>query len=418
MDVEIVTIGDELLLGDTIDTNAAWIARELAQLGVSVVRRTTVGDETRSIADAVRGALARGHGVVTTGGLGPTADDRTKPAIAELFGQPLVFDAAQWERLRRFWRDRGRSGEPPDANRQQVMIPAGATVLPNSLGTAPGVLLEDERGGWVAVLPGVPREMRAMIRESLLPWLWARLPVERQVVRSLLVRCTGIAESQLPAVLGDLAEGVDGASLAYLPGQDGIDLRLTLRGVAAAEADRRLAAASRLVRERVGKYVYAEGPLDLAEVVLAMCRDRSLRLAVAESCTGGLLGARLTSISGASDVFMGGVIAYDDAVKTALLGVAEETLLRHGAVSEEVAREMAGGVRDRLGVDVGVAITGVAGPTGGTPEKPVGLVWVAVDFGWRQRVHGGRFHGDRAEIRHRASQAALDMIRRELADRG
>lgn len=416
MEVEIVTVGDELLLGETIDTNAAWIARELAGLGVSIVRRATVGDDPASIADAVRGALDRTGAVITTGGLGPTADDRTIPAVAGLLGRHLIFDEALWERIRALWRERGRGGEPPSANRKQVMIPAGGTVIPNALGTAPGVLLEDERGRWVAMLPGVPREMRAMVSNALVPRLAARRGTEPRVVRSRTVRATGIAESQLPALLGDLAEGIDGAALAYLPGQDGIDLRLTVRGLGAEEADRRLADAARRLRERLGKYAYASGSSDLAEVVLALCRERSLRLAVAESCTGGLLGARLTAISGSSDVVLGGVIAYADAVKTGLLGVRPGTLAHHGAVSEEVAREMAAGVRERLRADIGISITGVAGPTGGTPEKPVGLVWIAVDFGNAQRVHGGRFAGDRAEIRFRATQVALDMIRRQLSD--
>lgn len=415
MEVEIVTIGDELLLGETIDTNAAWIARELGGIGISVARRATVGDDASAIADAVRGALERTGAVITTGGLGPTADDRTKPAIASLFGRALVFDEALWERIRDFWRARGRAGEPPEANRQQVMIPDGAIVLANPVGTAPGVLVEDERGRWVAMLPGVPREMRAMVSDALLPRISARLGRERRVVRSLTVRATGIAESQLPELLGELANGVDGATLAYLPGADGIDLRLTVRGLAADEADRRLSEAGQRLRACLGAYAYASGPADLAEVVLSLCRARALRLAVAESCTGGLLGARLTSISGSSDVVLGGVIAYANDVKTALLGVRPETLAQAGAVSEAVAREMAAGVRARLGADIGVAITGIAGPTGGTPEKPVGLIWIAGDFGGEQRVLGGRFFGDREEIRLRATQAALDMIRRQLS---
>lgn len=418
MEVEIVTIGDELLLGETIDTNAAWIARELAGIGIAVARRATVGDDPPAIIAAVREALERTGAVITTGGLGPTADDRTMPAIAELCGRPLLFHEAHWDRIRSFWRARGRTGEPPEANRQQVMLPEGAVVLENAIGTAPGVFVEDARGRWVAVLPGVPREMRTMLAGALVPRLVPRIGPEPPVVRSLMVRATGIAESQLPGLLGELAGGVDGATLAYLPGQEGIDLRLTLRGVAPDEADRRLTEAGRRLRDRLGKYAYAVGPMDLAEAVLALCRSRGLRLAVAESCTGGLLGARLTSISGSSDVVLGGVIAYANEVKAGVLGVRAETLAREGAVSEAVAREMAAGVRERLGADIGVAITGVAGPTGGTPEKPVGLVWIAEDFGARQRVHEGRFSGDRAEIRFRATQAALDMLRRELASRG
>lgn len=414
MDVEILTVGDELLLGLTIDTNGAWLARELAADGVRVARRTSVGDEEGQIADAVREALGRTGALITTGGLGPTADDLTVPTIAALFGRELVFDPAQWERLRQIWRERGRPGELPEANRKQVMIPAGARVLHNRHGTAPGVFLEDERGRWVAMLPGVPREMRGLFNEELRPLVRERLGGATTVVRTRTVRTTGVAESQLPSILGDVARGVDGMSLAYLPGQDGVDLRLTIGGASAGEADARLAVGARVLADRVGKYVYGEGTTDLAEVVLAACRARGLRLAVAESCTGGLLGARVTAIPGSSDTLMGGVIAYDNAVKQAQLGVAAATLAAHGAVSEAVAREMAAGVRARLGTAIGVGITGIAGPGGGTPEKPVGLVWIAVDVEGVVRTFGGRLIGDRAEVRYRATQAALDMIRRAL----
>jgi nicotinamide-nucleotide amidase len=412
MNVELVTIGDELLLGHTVDANAAWLGRELAAIGISVARRTTVGDGADDIAGAVREALARTGAVITTGGLGPTADDRTKPAIAAIFGRTLELDEARWERIRQFWRERGRPGEPPDANRQQVMIPRGATVLTNRHGTAPGIFLDDGPGRWVAMLPGVPREMRGIFAEELLPLLRGRVGEAERVVRSLTLRTTGIAESQLPDLLGELAGGSPLVSLAYLPGQEGVDLRLTVRDVSPVDADRILSEAAAPLRARLHRHRYAEGGTDLAEVVLHLCRARALRLAVAESCTGGLLASRLTSIAGASDVVLGGVVAYSNAVKESLVGVASGTLERHGAVSEAVAREMAGGIRERLGASIGVGITGIAGPGGGTPEKPVGLVWIAVDFGASQRAYGGRFVGDRAEIRFRASQAALDLIRR------
>jgi competence/damage-inducible protein CinA-like protein len=416
MRVEVVTIGDELLLGHTIDTNAAWLARELAAVGISIVRRCTVGDAVTDIAAAVGEALARTGGVITTGGLGPTSDDRTKPAIAALFGRALCFDDVLWQGLRQMWRDRGRAGEPPDANRQQVMIPEGAIVLPNRHGSAPGIFLTDDRGRWVAMLPGVPREMRGLFADELLPRLKTRLVRQDRVVRSLTLRTTGVAESQLPELLGANADGSDRVELAYLPSPEGVDLRLTVRNVSGDEADAALQAAASPVRDLLGRYRYAEGKTDLVEVVLELCRARSLLIAVAESCTGGLLGARLTSISGSSDVVAGGVIAYSNAVKERLLGVSPDTLTRFGAVSEPVAREMAAGVRSALKSNIGMAITGVAGPSGGTPDKPVGLVWIAVDFGSSVRTYGGRYFGDRAEIRFRATQSALDIARRELLD--
>ena len=411
MKVELITIGDELLLGYTIDTNAAYIARELASIGMSIVRRATVGDEADDIAAAVRDALERTGAVITTGGLGPTSDDRTRPAIAELFGRELVPDEERWEALRALWRERGR-GEIPLTNRSQIMIPRGATVLTNRHGTAPGIWLEDERRRWCAMLPGVPREMRGMLADELIPRLTSRFDAERTVVRSRTIRTTGIAESKLAESLGPMASGVDGLSLAYLPGQEGVDLRLTSRDQSAADADEALEAAAEKLRACVARYAYGEDGTDLAAVVLTACETRRLHIAVAESCTGGLLGARLTTIPGSSSVVLGGVIAYSNEVKRDLLAVRQETLEAHGAVSEPVAIEMAAGARRSTGAEVGIAITGVAGPGGGTPEKPVGLVWIAVDVSGTVRTHGSRFIGDRAEIRFRSTQAALDIVRR------
>jgi nicotinamide-nucleotide amidase len=416
MFLELITIGDELLLGYTVDTNAAHLARELAAVGVSIVRRGTVGDDASDIASAVREALDRTGAVITTGGLGPTSDDRTRPVIAELFGRELIPDEERWDALRALWKERGR-GEIPLTNRTQIMIPRGATVLTNRHGTAPGIWLEDGRGRWCAMLPGVPREMRGMLADELMPRIVARLDGGRRVVvRSRTLRTTGVAESKLAELLGGLAGGSDGLSLAYLPGQEGVDLRLTSRALPADGADAALANGIAALRASASRYVYAEDRTDLASVVLAECDRRQLTIAVAESCTGGLLGARLTEIPGSSSVFIGGVIAYSNAVKQDLLGVGTDTLERHGAVSEQVATEMAVGVRRRLGVDIGVSITGVAGPGGGTPEKPVGLVWMAVDMRGEVRTHGSRFIGDRAEIRFRATQAALDLVRRMVAD--
>ncbi len=416
MIVEIVTIGDELLLGETIDVNAVWLARELGAIGIPVVRRTTVGDGAAAITSAVREALDRTGALITTGGLGPTADDRTRPAIAALFGRELREDASIWEGLRAIWRDRGRPGEPPEANRVQALVPDGAVVLHNRHGTAPGLFLEDEDGRWVAMLPGVPREMRGLMHDELLPRLRARTEDDRRVIRSVTLRTTGIAESSLPDLLGEYAEGFASVTLAYLPGQEGVDLRLTVRDARPGDADQVLATAADALRSRLGRHWYADGPTDLAEVVVHACRETSRRLAVGESCTGGMLASRITSVSGASDIFRGGIIAYDNTVKVEHLGVDPGLLAHQGAVSEEVARAMAAGARAALQADIGVGITGIAGPGGGTPEKPVGLVWIAVDVEGEVVVHGGRFIGDRAEIRFRATQAALNMLRRALLE--
>lgn len=412
--LDIVTIGDELLLGLTIDTNGAFLARELAHLGVAVGRRTSVGDSANDIVQVVGDALDRSGAVITTGGLGPTADDLTKPAIASLFGRDLYFDEAQWERLRELWRSRGRKGEPPEANKQQVMLPRGCTVLVNRHGSAPGIFLEDDRGRWVAMLPGVPREMRGLWAEELLALVRQRLPAGTNPIRSITVRTTGIAESALPERLGDAVRGIGSLSLAYLPGQEGVDLRLTSHTLPPSDVDAALRAGADLLRERVGTPVYAEGNMDLAEAVLVLCRKAGLTLAVAESCTGGLLGARITAIAGSSDVFLGGAITYSNEAKVAMVGVDAETIARVGAVSREVAEAMARGARNRLGASIGIGITGVAGPGGGSPEKPVGLVWVSVDAGGEPVSVGGRMIGDRQEIRFRATQTALDIVRRRL----
>lgn len=410
MNLEIVTIGDELLLGFTIDTNAAHIARELAALGVRIVRRQTVGDEPDDITTAIREALERTGAVITTGGLGPTADDRTKPAIAQIFGKSMVLDAEILENLEQRWLKRF-GVTMPESNKQQAMVPEGATILANRHGSAPGIWLEDERG-WVAMFPGVPREMRGMVADTLIPRLRDRLPSGGNVVRSRTLRTANISESAIADRLGELGKGVDGLSLAFLPGIDGVDLRLTSTAFAASETERRLTAAAQKVRERVGRFIYGEGEDDLAALMLGACAERQATIAVAESCTGGQLGARLTAIPGSSTVVQGGVIAYANDVKVRELNVSPVDLETYGAVSESVARAMASGVRKKFGTTIGIGITGIAGPSGGSPEKPVGTVWVSVDVDGEVHAVRAVLPGDRNEIRQRGAQLALDRLRR------
>ena len=409
--VEIITIGDELLLGFTIDTNGAYLARQLSTIGLPVVRRGSVGDDPEKIETAVREALERTGGVITTGGLGPTADDRSKAAVANVFGRALEIDQEHVAWMKERWRTRFGK-EMPASNMAQAALPVGATKLANNHGSAPGVFISDDRG-WVAMLPGVPREMRGMTDDTLIPLLAGRFP-GTSVVRSRTLRTTGVAESLLGEKLGPLDLG-DGVSLAYLPAPEGVDLRLTIAGLDATLADRRLESAATAVRLTVGAPVYGEGEADLAAVVLERCRTRQRTIAVAESCTGGLLGARLTAIPGSSDVFMGGIIAYDNRVKHDMLDVSDIQLKEHGAVSEPIARAMASGARTRLGTSVGIAITGVAGPGGGTPEKPVGTVWIALDVQGALVARRFSMIGDRDEIRRRSAQAALEMLRGALS---
>lgn len=416
MKIEIVTIGDELLLGFTIDTNAAHLARELAAVGVEIVHRTTVGDIAGDIADAVKSALDRTGAVITTGGLGPTSDDMTKPSISALFGREMIRDERIVDALKARWSRYKRLGPFPESNIAQAMIPTGASIIPNQHGSAPGIWIEDADGRWVAMLPGVPREMRGMLADELLPRVVERVSNSGgtpTVIRSRTLRTTGIAESALADQLGELAKGIDGLGLAFLPSIESVDLRLTSRGLTADAAEAALAAGVLKLRDAAGRYVYGEDGADLAEVVLTMCRRKDVRISVAESCTGGLLGARMTAIPGSSDVFVGGIIAYDNALKRELLGVSDGDLEEYGAVSEEVAAMMAKSVREKTKTEIGIGITGVAGPGGGTATKPVGMVWVATD-GIETQARCLRLFGTRDEVRLRAVQAALDMVRRSL----
>ncbi len=414
--VEVITIGDELLLGFTVDTNAAHLARALASIGVHISRRTTVGDDAGAISQAVAEALERSQGVITTGGLGPTSDDLTKPSIAALFGREMVLDEAHLAWMDERWRK--RFNRPlPTTNRAQAMMPAGAVKLENHHGSAPGIWLEDERARWVAMLPGVPREMRGMLADTLLPRIQERVAADT-VVRSLTIRTTGVAESLLADEIVEMERDVGGlgVALAYLPSVSGVDLRLTVRDLAPSVANEALSRAAALVRQAASEWIYGEGEDDLAAIVLDLCRSRRLTIGVAESCTGGLLGARLTAISGSSDVVLGGVIAYHNDVKRRRLGVEESVLREHGAVSEEVVRQMASGARAITGARVGLSITGIAGPNGGTPEKPVGTVWMGTDVDGAVEAQVLRLWGDRHEVRERAAQWTLDFLRRRLMD--
>ena len=409
MKLELLTVGTELLLGFTVDTNGAEIARALASIGVEVARRTSVGDDRAAIQDALGAALDRTGTVLVTGGLGPTRDDITKHAVADLLGLPLDFHDEIWQGLLERFRSLGR--EPSMTNRSQAEVPRGGTVLRNRWGTAPGLWLDSPRG-LVIMLPGVPIEMRNLLAHEVLPRLAPR--GANRVVRSLTVRTTSIPESTLAERLGDIENAVRPLGLAYLPGLEGVDLRLTSWGAGEAESDVRLAAAAEELRRRAGDHVYGEGEETLAGIVVGLLRETGWTIGVAESCTGGLLGGRLTDVAGSSDVFLGGIIAYDNTVKVRELDVPEEMLRQHGAVSEPVAAAMAEGVRRRLSVNIGVGITGIAGPGGGTPDKPVGTVCLAVAGPadtWPRRTI---FPGSRPEVRARAVQAALFMVRQRL----
>jgi len=303
----------------------------------------------------------------------------------------------------------------PPANRRQADVPEGATVLPNPRGTAPGLWLEDARGRVAVLLPGVPREMRGLVQEEVLPRLARRSTTVHRVVRSRTVRTTGVPESALAERVSPVEETLAPLTLAYLPSVFGVDLRLTAWDLAPEEADALLDRAALRLAELAGEHYYGGDDTDLAAVVLDGLRRGRHRLAVAESCTGGMLGERITAIPGASDTFIGGVVAYADVIKTAALKVPLETLAAHGAVSEATVCAMAEGAQRLFSADCTIAVTGIAGPGGGTPEKPVGTVWLAARVDTATRAVQRVFPGDRDEIRRRAAQAALDLMRRLLA---
>lgn len=409
--LELMSIGNELILGETIDTNAAWIAHVLAGAGIRVVRKTTVGDDVAGIRAALGSALRRTGTVVCTGGLGPTRDDLTRHAVAELYDRPIHVDEGWVDVLRQRYAQRGMT--MPEINRVQGELPAGATLLPNERGTAPGILIDDEAIGLTILLPGVPSEMRALLTEQVIPVLRQRLsPTDG--VASRVLRTAGLTEAALAERIDDIAANVEPLTLAFLPHVAGVDLRLTAWGMPAAQAQAAFDAAFVRLRERLGEHVYADGETDLAVVVSQLLRQRRLTLSLAESCTGGLIAKRLSDEAGASDFLQAGFVTYANDAKRDMLGIDVATLATHGAVSEQCAREMADGARRAGSTDVGLAVTGVAGPGGGTDAKPVGTVWVAVSLGDQTETRLLRLAGDRDQIRQRAAQAALDLLRRRL----
>lgn len=408
MTCEVVSIGNEVLSGRTLDTNFQFLARLLEGAGARVAGHQAVPDEAGAIARALRLAFTRADLVVTTGGLGPTPDDLTVPAVAAALGLGTCLDEDVLAALRNRWARVGRGGMPAN-NEQQALIPEGATAWPNPVGSAPGILVESG-GKSVVLLPGVPEEMRALARDFLAPFVRS---ASGTTVEYAVVRTVGIAESVLAERLHDLADLVGGAWVAYLPGLGGVDVRVVLSGH---ERARALVAdkVHAIVTERAGEYVYATDDRSLEQVVVDLLVLRGLHLAVAESCTGGLLGGRITELSGASKAFDGGVICYSNESKVALCGVAEATLAAHGAVSEAVARELAAGVALRFGAACGIGVTGIAGPDGGTPGKPVGTVHVAALTPDGVHHRHLRLFGNRAQVRERSVTAALELLRRRL----
>jgi nicotinamide-nucleotide amidase len=407
---EILTIGDELLRGEIVDSNKAFLSERLLSLDIETRFHASVRDVPADMADAFLRAAERSHVVLVSGGLGPTRDDLTSQVLAETFGRELVQDEQALEAIRAFFRSVGR--EMSANNAKQAMFPRGAEVLPNPIGTAPGFLLE-EKGALFFCLPGVPREMTRMMDEQVLPRLARRAGSGGPVVRARLLRTFGTGESMLDAELADIAAGGD-VSLGFRTAFPDNYLRPVARAASIEEAEAKLDHVCRQIRERLGAIVYGEGDETLPMVVVRLLRERGLSLAVAESCTGGLVSELLTSVPGASECFLGGIVAYANAAKLRFLGVPEALLREHGAVSDPVARAMAEGVRERFGADFGVATTGISGPGGGTPEKPVGLVHIALARAEGTHAEHFVFPLDRHRHRLLTAQAGLDWVRRAV----
>lgn len=408
MRIEIVTIGNEVLSGRTLDSNFAFLARALEAAGVQVGWHSTVGDDGEAIREAVTQALARADAVVTTGGLGPTPDDITRAAIAHALGRTLVRDERVLEHIRERVRRLGR--RLPSSVETQAMMPEGAVPWPNRLGTAPGILVE-HRGRPLIMLPGVPQEMEGLAREHLVPYLQARSGL---TVETFTLRTAGVFETLLHDAIGDRPEQWEGASLAYLPSWNGVDLRVTAAGRDAQVVRAMAARAREELLGLVAPVVYAEGERTMEEIVGGALMQLGWRIAVAESCTGGLVAKRLTDIAGSSRYVERGFVTYSNTSKIELLGVRAGDLEAHGAVSAVVAEQMAEGARRRAGVEVGLGVTGIAGPDGGSEEKPVGTVFIACAS--PRGAAGRRLHimGPRNAVRERSAQAVLDLVRRNL----
>jgi nicotinamide-nucleotide amidase len=412
----IVAVGSELLTPLRIDTNSLFITEQLNLLGIDVVLKAVVGDDRRQLAHVCRAALDRANLVVFSGGLGPTDDDVTREAVADALGRPLAEDAAITAHLRARFVARGFTMPMPENNRRQAMVPAGARILENTRGSAPGLWIED-RDRVVVLLPGPPRELKPMLTALVEDGLKELAP-GGAILRRVL-KITGRIESQADEALHPLYQEWERATppiaATILAALGQIELHLSTRAASRDLAVRLLETATRQACAILGADVFSTDGRTMEQVVGESLAARGLRIAIAESCTGGLLTSRLTDVPGSSRYVERAFVTYANEAKQDLLGVPAETLAQHGAVSEPVAVAMASGVRERSGVDLGVGVTGIAGPSGGTPEKPVGTVAIAVAGANGTGSRLFRFHGEREQVKFQASQAALDMVRRMMA---
>ncbi len=413
MIAELIAVGNEVVDGSVINTNASWLAQELSRQGVTVRFHSVIPDEEVLMRQAFQNAQGRADLMLVTGGLGPTVDDFTLEVAAEFFERPLVQDALSLERIQKFFKKIKRPMTPNQE--RQAMLPEGGTVLANPLGTAPGVYLEHRGVHW-AFFPGVPAEMKGMFAERLLPIL-EKLPGRGEIRLMKVLRCFGLPEGQMDDRLRTELQGrlnLMGTDLGFRVRFPTIDIRLTSRAREATAAFQALREAEQVVRQRLGDCIFGEAEEELAQVVGRLLKEKGLRIATAESCTGGLLASQITDVPGASDYFLEGIVTYSNQAKASLLGVQSETLESYGAVSAQTALEMARGIVERSQAEFGIGVTGIAGPGGGTPDKPVGTVHIAVKHLGGEWEHAYRFPFGRERFKQVAAATALDRVRRIL----
>lgn len=399
MKAEIITIGDEILYGQTIDTNSAYIGEKLNELGIEIVYKTTVGDNIKNICDALENALNRADIIIATGGLGPTNDDVTKKAVVRVFKRNLVFHEEILRKVEEGFKKRGIL--MPKINQNQALLPQGSKAIPNQWGSAPGIFIEEERKLFFS-LPGVPLEMRSMMESDVLKILSRKAKTK---IFQKRLRTTGVPESVIYEKVEPLIRLRTGVFFAFLPSYSGVDIKLTSR------LKESLEDVGKRIKAILGDCIYGEGDITLEEVVGKLLLEKGKTISVAESCTGGLIGKKFTNISGSSQWFERGVISYSNRSKTELLEVPEDILEKYGAVSETVAILMAEGIRKISKTDYGLSATGIAGPTGGTKEKPVGLVYIGFAHENDSFTQKSIFGEDRNTNRERTAQAALNLVR-------
>ncbi|MGE5364576.1 MAG: competence/damage-inducible protein A [Bacteroidota bacterium] len=413
MRAHILTIGDEILIGQIVNTNAAYIGAGLVKHSIDVTGTSVTGDSPEAILKEFAFRWSDCDVLIVTGGLGPTHDDVTKDCICRFFDTRLVLNEEVLTDVKNLFNRRGMASVMAAVNETQAYVPAGATVIRNPKGTAPGIWIRRDNKVFVA-MPGVPFEMKEMMETFVIPEL-LKLDAKRgklRLVKNLLT--TGIAESSLFERLGNIDQLLGGAKLAFLPNQFGVRMRITVEDKDENLANNRLSGIEQAIRSKVGRYIYGTEDQTLEGVIARLLTERGLTLALAESCTGGLISHRLTNISGSSKYFERGVISYSNGAKVELLKVDEDKLIQHGAVSLEVAQQMAAGIKAVSGTDLGLAITGILGPTGATPEKPIGLVFVGICDDNICTAKEFRFGDDRIINKDKAAQAALDMLRRHI----